>query len=118
MFEFFKKLFGIQEKIDMVDVYHPMPAPPSQCATYKELPKPISISTHKCKCRANLPKSNLNIPMPECKPTKNYVYMDLESLKYKKMEEVAYYLAEKDGFRDTPLSYWLEAEKQVRKEVG
>ncbi len=32
------------------------------------------------------------------------------------IREVAYYLAENDGFTDDPTSYWLKAEKQIEKE--
>jgi len=64
--------------------------------------------------------STIDVPMPPCKPTRKdcYCRTDLQEVKYKKIEELAYYLAESDGFRDEPLSYWVKAEQQVRKEVG
>lgn len=66
------------------------------------------------------PKSTVEVPMPPVKPTKKDCQCrdDLQEVKYKKMEELAYFLAEADGFRKEPLSYWLQAEEIVRKEVG
>jgi hypothetical protein len=49
----------------------------------------------------DLPKSTIQVPMPIVKPLKNEV------------EELAYYLAETDGFKSDALSYWNEAEKRV-----
>jgi hypothetical protein len=36
----------------------------------------------------------------------------------KKIEETAYFLAEKDGFRGSPHHYWVTAEKQVLSKAG
>jgi hypothetical protein len=55
----------------------------------------------KCKEKFELPKSEIEVPMPPCKPPKNQV------------EELAYLLAEQDGFRGEALSYWVEAEKRL-----
>ena len=84
-------------------------------------PKVYNVSTCTCSNEAGrflIPKSEVKVPMPPVQPTKNVCRMDLQAVKYKRMEELAYYLAEADGFRGDPLSYWLKAEKQVMEEVG
>ena len=34
-------------------------------------------------------------------------------VRYRMIQDAAYYLAEEDGFRGDPLEYWLAAEKQI-----
>ncbi len=36
----------------------------------------------------------------------------------KKIQETAYYLAEKNGFKGKSTDYWLEAERQVKGQTG
>jgi len=33
-----------------------------------------------------------------------------------KIAKQAYIIAEKDGFKDTPINYWIKAEEQVKRE--
>lgn len=58
----------------------------------------------------NYPKGNYSLPetpMPPVLPPSN---------QYQKMiEELSYLLAEKDGFQNEALHYWVEAEKQIKK---
>jgi hypothetical protein len=38
--------------------------------------------------------------------------------RYRRIEQAAYFLAESDGFQGDPVSYWIEAEKQLAAELG
>lgn len=38
--------------------------------------------------------------------------------RYRRIEQAAYFLAESEGFQGDPVSYWIEAEKQLAAELG
>lgn len=38
--------------------------------------------------------------------------------RYKMIEVAAYYVAEKNGFGQEPLNYWLQAEKQIDQQLN
>lgn len=62
---------------------------------------------HEPKGHYCLPETENTTPMPPVWPPSN---------QYQKLiEELAYNLAEKDGFQKEALHYWVEAEKQINK---
>ena len=55
----------------------------------------------------SFPKSTIDVEMPPVWPLLN---------QYQKLvEELAYLLAERDGFQQEALHYWVEAEAQIKK---
>ena len=83
-------------------------------------PAAPAVAAPMCDCEKPQPAPSPVAPVSAPKPVAKSVAKGAAGLEQKKrmIDEAAYYLAQKDGFRADPHSYWMEAEKQVSKQIA
>lgn len=76
--------------------------------------KPTDVSAKKTSAKKVAPKTDAP-PKKSASPRKKSVKPTIitSEERYQMIEVAAYYIAEKNGFGDNHMDYWLEAEKEV-----